>query len=154
MISIHSFPLAALRGSAAAKWLCDRRNGLTAVLLAAVACVLYLPSIHHGFVYYDDVRILKDHPELYGQPHFASDLKAIFNTSLPREEPLLIRDVSWAFDSRLFGFGHPLGYHLGNVLLHGIVVAVLFGFLVGATRRYAFALATTAAWLALAVHTE
>lgn len=130
------------------------RNFLTALLLAAAAWVFYLPSVNYGWVYFDDVRILQDHPELYGQAHFSADLKAIFVTYFPREEPLLIRDVSWAIDSQIFGFNNPLGYHLVNVLLHGVVVALLFTFLLGTTKRYGFALATTVAYLILAVHTE
>ena len=69
-----------------------RKNFLTALLLAVMAWIFYLPSTQYGFVDFDDVRILKNHPELYGQPHLAADLKAIFVTCFPREEPLLARD--------------------------------------------------------------
>lgn len=131
-----------------------QRNLLTALLLMLAAWTTYLPSVHYGFVYYDDVRILRDHPELYGKPTLAADLREIFITGFPREEPLLLRDVSWALDSRVFGFGNAFGYHLGNVLLHGIVGALMFTFLLGTTRRYGFALAVSVAWLALAIHTE
>jgi hypothetical protein len=130
------------------------RSLLTGLLLAVAAWALCLPSVRYGFVYYDDVRILRDHPELYGHPHLVDNLRAIFETSFPREEPLLVRDVTWAIDSQLFGFGNPFGYHLGNVLLHGLVVASVFAFLLGSTRRYGFALATSVAYLVLAVHTE
>ncbi|HEY1788249.1 MAG TPA: hypothetical protein VGJ73_08850 [Verrucomicrobiae bacterium] len=123
-------------------------------MLAIAAWAIYLPSIHYGFVYYDDVRILQDHPEIYGQARLSTDLKAIFVTSFPREEPLLARDVSWAVDSQIFGFGNPTGYHLGNILLHGVVVAVLFVFLLETTGRYSFALATSTAYLLLAAHVE
>ncbi len=130
------------------------RNFLTGVLLAVLSWMIYFPSTQYGFVYYDDVRVLKDHPEIYGQPNLLADCKAIFLTSFPREEPLLVRDVSWAIDSRIFGFGNPFGYHFGNVLLHGMVVAMLFAFLLGTTRRYNFALATATVYLLLAVHVE
>ena len=130
------------------------RNCLTGLLLAVLAWIIYLPSVRYGFVHYDDVRILKDHPELYGQPDLTADWKAIFVTGFPREEPLLLRDVSWTLDSKMFGFGNPLGYHLGNVLLHGVVVALVFAFLFGTTRRYVFSLVTAAAFLLLAVHVE
>jgi hypothetical protein len=130
------------------------RNLLTGLLLAVLAWIIYLPSAQYDFVYYDDIRVLKDHPELYGQPSLAADLKAIFVTSFPREEPLLFRDVTWALDARLFGFNSSFGYHFGNVLLHGVVVALMFAFLLGSTRRYGFALATAAAYLLLAVHVE
>ena len=130
------------------------RNLLTGCLLMVIAWGFYLPSVRYGFVYYDDVRILQDHPELYGQPSLPADLKAICATYFPREEPLLVRDATWAFDSRVFGFDNPFGYHLGNVLLHGVVVALMFFFLFATTRRYGFALATATAYLLLAVHTE
>ncbi len=130
------------------------RNFFTALLLAMAAWIFYLPSTQYGFVYYDDVRILQNHPELYGQAHLSADLKAIFVTCFPREEPLLVRDVTWALDSCIFGFDNPFGYHLGNVLLHGVVVALLFVFLFGTTRRYDFALVTAVVYLLLAVHTE
>jgi hypothetical protein len=135
-------------------WLRRHRNLLTGLLLMLAAWALYLPSIKYGFVYYDDIRILLDHPELYGQASLSADLQAIFVTCFPREEPLLLRDVSWAIDSRIFGFGNSFGYHLVNVLLHGIVVALMFTFLLGTTRRYGFALAVSVAWLVVAVHTE
>jgi hypothetical protein len=135
-------------------WLRRHCNLLTGLLLMLATWLIYLPSVNYGFVYYDDVRILLNHSELYGQEKLSADLHAIFVTGFPREEPLLLRDVSWALDSRIFGFGNPFGYHLDNVLLHGIVVALMFAFLLGATRRYGFALAVSIAWLVLAIHTE
>jgi len=130
------------------------RPRFTALLLMLAAWVLYWPSAHYGFVNYDDIRILRDHPELYGQPTLAADLHAIFAANFPREEPLLVRDVSWALDSRLFGFGFAPGYHLINVLLHGVVVALMYTFLLGTTRRQGFALAVAVAYLVIAIHTE
>src|SRR5260221_439798 len=137
-----------------ASWWRRHRNLLTGLLLMLAAWGLYLPSVWYGFVYYDDVRILLNHPELYGQAQLTADLHAIFATGFPREEPLLLRDVTWALDSHFFGFGNAFGYHLGNVLLHGIVVALMFAFLLGTTRRYGFALAISIAWLVVAIHTE
>ena len=130
------------------------RNLLTGLLLMLAAWAWYLPSVRYDFVYYDDVRILRDHPEIYGQANWPDELRAILVTGFPRDEPLLLRDVTWAIDGRVFGFGNAFGYHLGNVLLHGIVVALMFAFLLGTTRRYRFALAVAAGWLILAIHTE
>jgi hypothetical protein len=135
-------------------WLQKHRNLLTGLLLMLAAWLIYLPSVRFGFVYYDDVRILLDHPELYGQPSFTADLKEIFTANFPREEPLLLRDVSWALDSRIFGFGNAFGYHLGNVLLHGVVTALMFVFLLGSTRRYGMALIVSLAFLLVGIHTE
>ncbi|MCX6895568.1 MAG: hypothetical protein NTZ16_08760 [Verrucomicrobia bacterium] len=140
--------------AAAPRWWMRHRPLLTALLLALAAVLLHLPSVRYGFVQFDDVRILRDHPELYGRPALAENLRAIFITGFPREEPLLLRDVTWAVDGKIFGFGNPLGYHLGNVLLHGVVVALLFAFLLATTRRYRFALLTAAGFTALALHTE
>ncbi len=154
MIPAATSPSALADGPAEQGWLAGRRGWLTAVLLMVLAWLIYLPTLQYGFIDYDDVRILKDHPELYGQTTLAADLHAIFVTEFPREEPLPVRDVFWAVESRLFGFGNPVGYHLGNVLLHGAVVALLFTFLLRATRRYGFALALTGLYLALAVHVE
>jgi hypothetical protein len=39
-------------------------------------------------------------------------------------------------------------------LLHGVVVALMFAFLLGTTRRYGFALTTATAYLLLSVHVE
>ena len=130
------------------------RNLLTCLLLMLAAWAWSLPSVRYDFVCYDDGRILRDHPEIYGQAHWSDEMRAIFVTGFPRDEPLLLRDATWALDGRIFGFGNAFGYHLGNVLLHGIVVAAMFAFLLGTTRRYGFALAVAAAWLILAIHTE
>jgi hypothetical protein len=134
-----------------------RRNRYTLIiclLLMLAAWVEYLPSLQYGFVYYDDVRLLRDHPELYGNANLSADFKAIFSTYFPREEPLLLRDVTWAIDSRIFGFGNPFGYHLGNVLLHGVVVALMYVFLLGTTQRRGFAVAVAIVYLILGLHTE
>jgi hypothetical protein len=137
-----------------AGWLHAHRTFLTCLLLMLAAWLEYAPSLQYDFVYYDDVRILRNHPELYGQINFSQDFKAIFVTCFPREEPLLLRDVSWAVDSRMFGFPNPFGYHLGNVLLQGLVVPLLYCFLLGNTQRPNFALAVTVGFLILGIHTE
>lgn len=149
-----SSPAGAMAKTGWAGWLGRHRNLLTGLLLMVAAWALYLPSVGHGFVYYDDVRVLLEHPELFGQAKLSADLHAIFVTGFPREEPLLLRDVTWALDSRIFGFGNAFGYHLNNVLLHGAGIALMFAFLLGTTRRYGFALAVSAAYLIVAIHTE
>ncbi|MDA1044456.1 MAG: hypothetical protein O3C57_04450 [Verrucomicrobia bacterium] len=131
-----------------------RTTFLIALLFALLAWGMYASTARFGFVYYDDVRILRDHPELYAQESFRESLRAVFVTCFPREEPLLVRDLSWVVDSMLFGFGNPLGYHVGNIVLHGLVVALLFIFLVSNTSRATTALWTTALFLVLGVHVE
>jgi hypothetical protein len=124
------------------------------LLLFCVTLAIYSPSFRFGFINYDDERVLLDHPELYNQPTVAGTLKAIVLENYPREEPLLVRDISWAMDSRTFGFRNPAGYHRMNVVLHAIVVVLLFVFLYLTTLRLGASLITTILFLALAVHVE
>src|SRR4051794_9348841 len=101
---------------------------VTTFALSAAAFLLYVPSLFYGFAPHDHLRILLDHPELYDERRLWRGLRQIFFGAL-RREPLLIRDVTWALDSRLFGLRNPLGYHLGNVLLNAANCGLVFLFL-------------------------
>jgi hypothetical protein len=130
------------------------RAWLTALALSAAAFVMYRDCAGYDVLGYDDRRILVNHPGLYHQPTLAASIRAIVFEHYPREEPLLVRDITWAIDSRLFGFDNPAGFHLGNVVLHAMVMAAFFLFVLQVTRRYAAALAAALAALTLAVHVE
>lgn len=130
------------------------KSTVICLLLVCAVLLLYGSSLDAGFINYDDGRVLLNHPELYGQQHFADSLRAILRDGFPREEPLLVRDISWALDGLLFGFGRAAGYHFTNVLLHGFVTACLYLFLWLTTRRRGFSLAVTILFLSLAVHVE
>ncbi len=132
----------------------DRRLGLCCLLLAAASILLHARAIGFDFVDFDDTTILLAHPNLYDENSLPSSLFEIFVGYLPREEPLLLRDLSWALDARIFGFDNPLGYHLGNVLLNAINVCLLFLFLNRATRRWEFALVVAAIFATLPIHVE
>ncbi len=119
-----------------------------------MSLLLYRPSLDYGFVKYDDHRILVQHPELYNQGSLIDSLKTVVLDAFPREEPLLVRDISWIIDSRIFGFDNPRGFHFGNVFLHALVVSLAFLFILLATRRYRLALLTSSMFLLLAVHVE
>ena len=127
---------------------------VTFLALCLVAIITHLPCADYCFINYDDHRILVDHPGLYAHDSMGSALKSIVLKNHPREEPLIVRDISWAIDSRIFGFGNPRGHHLVNVWLHGCVVGLLFVFMMLLTGRYAVALLTTICFLSLAVHVE
>jgi hypothetical protein len=131
-----------------------RRVVVTTAVLCAAAFLLYLPSLFYDFVAYDDLRVVLDHPNLYDEHSLLHSLQQIFVGYFPREEPLLIRDVTWALNSRLFGFRNPFGYHLGNVLLNAANGGLVFLFLLCATRRYLYALGVAALFLVLPVHVE
>jgi len=132
----------------------DRRVGLACLLLAVGSFLLHARAIGFDFVDFDDTTVLLGHPNLYNEDSLGSSLFEIFQGYMPREEPLLLRDVSWALDARLFGFENPVGYHLGNVALNAMNVCLLFLFLNAATRRFEFALVVAAIFAALPVHVE
>ena len=130
------------------------RSALACFALAGLSLALYGPAVGFDFVNYDDTTVLLGHPALYDPASLRASLYEIFVGSLPREEPLLVRDVSWALDSRLFGFANPAGYHLGNVLGNAANVVLLFLFVQHATRRFELAVATAGLFAVLPVHVE
>ena len=115
------------------------QDAVVALAFAAIAAAMFLPTIDFDFVRYDDHRVVLGQPQLFDTPDFATGLKAIL-TELPREEPLLVRDITWLIDARLFGFGNARGHHIGNVALHALVMALVFGLY----RRLGFAFAPAA----------
>lgn len=127
---------------------------LVCLTLFAGSVALYLGSVAFGFVGYDDSTVLLGHPNLYAQDSLWAALREIFVGYFPREEPLLVRDLSWLFDARIFGFTDPRGYHLGNVLLNAVDVVLLFLLLLHATRSALLAAFTAALFATLAIHVE
>jgi hypothetical protein len=127
---------------------------ITAISLALVSFLLYAPTLHFGFINFDDHTVLLDHPELYDETSFVNSLRQIFFTAFPREEPLLLRDISWAMDSRLFGFTNPFGYHLGNVFLNSLNCALVFLLLWKTHRRFYAAFWMAVLYAVLPVHGE
>jgi hypothetical protein len=131
-----------------------RLIALLCLLLALASFGLYAPSLGYGFVAYDDLTVLGGHPNLYNPTSLGSSLYQIFVGYFPREEPLLVRDLTWALDARVFGFASPFGAHLGNVVVHAANVVLLFLFLLQATRRLALAAVTAGLFASLAIHVE
>jgi hypothetical protein len=127
---------------------------IVALVLALFCVVLYARSLGFDFVDFDDRMVLLAHPQLYDEHSLLASLRAIFVDYFPREEPLLLRDLSWALDARVFGFRNPVGYHLGNIALNAANAVLLFLFLQRATRRLWPSAAIAAAFAALPVHVE
>jgi hypothetical protein len=71
----------------------------------------------------------------------------------PREEPLIVRDLSWLADSVVFGFNRPFGYHFGNVIYHSMALVLAFLLLLRITNATT-ALTATLLLLVLAAHVE
>ena len=125
-----------------------------AITLFGGSMILYAPSLGFGFIGYDENAVLLGHPNLYNQARLVDSAREILTGYFPREEPLLVRDLSWLVDARVYGFANPLGYHLGNVLLNAVNVLLLFLFLLHATRSLGFASLTVALFATLAIHVE
>ncbi len=132
----------------------SRSTSVAALALALFGVALYARSIGFDFVDFDDRLVLLANPQLYNEHSLLASLRQILLDYFPREEPLLLRDVSWALDARIFGFENPVGYHLGNVLLNAANGSLLFLFLRRATGRFTLSLAVAAAFVALPVHVE
>jgi len=145
----------ALRGDAHVDSVSARRKTAYAFFgLAGLSVALYAGALWFDFVNFDDQTVLLAHPDLYNQSSLLASLQQIFVAGFPREEPLLVRDLSWALDARLFGFANPLGYHVGNILLNAANVGLAFFFLKHATRRFHLALVVAGAFAVLPVHVE
>jgi Tfp pilus assembly protein PilF len=109
--------------------------GLT---LAAAAALLYLPTLGHAFLNYDDDLYLTRNPHLRLGLSRAG-LAWAFTTGYGANWfPLTW--LSWLIDYAIWGLD-PRGFHLTNLLLHAASTAILFGVLArmtGATLRSAF----------------
>ena len=81
----------------------SRKNALIFFGLIVFSLLFYARATQFGFISFDDPTVLLAHPSLYDETSFVSGARAIFN-EFPREEPLLLRDLSWAADARVFGF--------------------------------------------------
>jgi hypothetical protein len=124
------------------------------LVLIALSLLWYLRTAGYEFVGFDDTRVLLGHPNLYNENSLLSSIREIFTGYFPREEPLLVRDLSWAVDARLFGFGNPFGYHFGNIVLNAFNVGLLFLFLRRTTRSAETSAAVALCFALLPVHVE
>ncbi|MCH8082855.1 MAG: hypothetical protein IH885_01325 [Myxococcales bacterium] len=122
--------------------------------LGFLSLVLYSQTLGFNFVAFDDNRILNLHPARYNETSLSNSLRQIFIEDLPREEPLVVRDISWALDARLFGFHNAKGYHRTNILLNALVVGLLFIFLRRSGLSSALAGGTSLAFALAPIHVE
>ncbi len=92
------------------------------LILAALAFLLYLPSLRGGFLAWDDRTLVLENP--VGRLPLGEAVRAAF--SGPAGVAFWpLRDLSYALDHALWGFA-PLGFHLTNLLLYAAVAAGLF----------------------------
>jgi hypothetical protein len=86
----------------------------TALLLLVLTAVLYAPTLGYGFVYED-----KNDLEAFFRPYDVRDVLVKPARSLTA--------VSFEVNARLFGRMNPVGYHAGNVALHLLNGALVYG---------------------------
>lgn len=131
-----------------------KKQHIAALVLAVAAFLLYLPSVNFGFINFDEHTVLLGQPQLYDEKSFLSSLNHILFKSFPREEPLILRDITWAADSYIYGFENPFGYHFGNIIFNSLNILLLFVFLHLTTGRFPMSFAVSALFAALPVHAE
>jgi protein O-mannosyl-transferase len=113
-------------------------SALPSIALLTITLVIYLPVILHGGFIWDDPQYIVRNPTLRD----ASGLIAIWihPTSIPQYYPL-VHTTFW-IEYHFWGL-HPAGYHLDNVLLHGLAAILLY--------RTLQILRIPGAWLAAAI---
>ncbi len=99
-----------------------RRDGLTALALAGLACAAFVPSLDCGFVNYDDPNYVTQNPHVRAGLTPEGTLWA-FSFHESNWHPLTW--LSLQLDASLGG-ADPRGFHRTNVLLHGANAALLF----------------------------
>ena len=99
---------------------------VAAVLVLIITWLVYLPSLNNGFISWDDDEYVYRNQMIR---HFDPALiKNVFTTfSVYNWHPLTW--ISYALDYALWGL-NPLGYHLTNVIVHGLnafLIVLLIG---------------------------
>ena len=126
-----------------------RRQHLTALLCMALATgtlLLYCPVLFHGFINYDDPDYILDNPHVKAGLTWPGIVWAFQNSYAANWHPLTW--ISHMADCQLFGYNHPAGHHLVNLLLHtanALLLFLLLNIMTGSQWRSAF-VAALFAW--------
>ena len=138
---------------------------LPAIILSIVAAVfaVYRPSLKNQFVWDDTALILRD-PFIRSWRLIAEGFgHFLFTDATASDFYRPIQRLTYTFDYALYGFDHPWGYHLTNILLHAAAAVMLFFFVKqlivlapGAATAKAEVIAwiTAIVWAVHPVHTE
>lgn len=100
----------------------ERPELVLALLLGVLTLVIYLPSLRHDFLQYDDQEYVT------GNLHVSSGVTAdgfvwAFGNHVSNWHPLTW--LSHMLDCQLYGL-RPAGHHFTNILLHAVNVVLLF----------------------------
>jgi Flp pilus assembly protein TadD len=101
----------------------DRRFLTVALcLILLLTAVVYTNSIHNDFTNWDDLGLVVENPAIRSLS--IDNLIDIF-TPKPGKTYQPVRVLSYAIDYSLWKL-NPLGYHLGNIALHGFSAVILY----------------------------
>jgi tetratricopeptide (TPR) repeat protein len=91
-------------------------------LILLLTAVVYANAIHNDFTNWDDLGLVVENPEIRSLS--IGNLKGIF-TPKPGKTFQPVRVLSYAIDYYFWRL-NPLGYHLGNIALHGFSAVILY----------------------------
>jgi len=97
-------------------------KSLLGVVLGVVTLALYLPSLRHGFLDYDDQQYVTENPHVRAGLTIKGFIWA-FGCHASNWHPLTW--LSHMLDCQLYGL-QPAGHHLTNVVLHAANTVLLF----------------------------
>ncbi len=136
-------------GKAAGKNSEARLKIVMAGLIFCLAVIAYLPGIKNGFIYDDKFQILRN-PQVTGDRPvseiFAREFYRTSEGKSPYYRPLV--NLSYRLDYGVWK-DNPLGYHLTNIIIHGLVSVLVFLCLLTWLKKYRTA---AAAGLIFALH--
>lgn len=102
----------------------------TALLVAAITLLTYLPTLQNGFVNWDDGTMVYDNPYIRTLT-FNSWRWANLDLWIP------LTMFSFAFDSAVWGL-NPKGFHLSNIFLHTANTLLVYILIVKASESYVY----------------
>lgn len=128
-----------------------RKYALTAVAaVLGIALLAYGPSLHNGFVRWDDNILITENPAVMA-PSVAGVAWAF--THFDPELYIPLTFLSYQFDS-LLGGGQPWAFHFTSLLLHTVNALLLLAILSTLIRRRSVALLASLLFLVHPLHTE
>jgi tetratricopeptide (TPR) repeat protein len=126
-----------------------RRAAVIAPLVVALSSfIVFLPALHFGFLYWDDVKNIVTNPHLRHMDH------SFFAWMLTTHLQGPYQPLSWfSFALNFFVSGlRPMGYHLTNLLLHSASAVVVYALLRRLFARTDNGWAAAAGALFFAIH--
>lgn len=94
---------------------------LGALLLLLITMLAYAPAMRAGFIWDDDSYLYNTEPEVIKAPN---GLERIWTTAATPQWYPLVFTTYW-FEYRLWGL-NPTGYHVVNIVLHGLAAVLLW----------------------------